>query len=219
MRVYKYNHSCLLVEKEGKRILFDPGDYAFADQTVSPQELTNIGAILVTHAHSDHADLEAIKIILQNNNNIPIYGDADTKNVLSKEGIGVRIAEAEMDIEGFNVRAVSAEHGKGVLGQVPSNLAFLIDGKFLDPGDSLDPVLYQFRGVEMLALPVSAPWDTRRNMAEFGAALEPKVIFPIHDGFIKHLFEEKQNDAYRDFFERKDIRYQALRKGEYIEIP
>ena len=220
MRIYKYLHSCLVIEKAGKRLLIDPGDYAFADKTLSPHELSGISAILITHSHSDHADPEAIKIVLQNNAHVVVYGDAGTQKTLAHTGIEVlRIEEGETAIEGFHVRTINAAHGQGVLSDPPSNIAFLIDGKFLDPGDSLDPILHQFRGVEALALPVVAPWDTRRNMAEFGAALEPKVIFPIHDGFIKDFFEEKQNDAYRSFFEKKGIRYQALGKGEYIDIP
>ena len=49
MKITKFGHSCLLVEENGVRILFDPGSYSTAQNDVK-----NIDVVLITHEHSDH---------------------------------------------------------------------------------------------------------------------------------------------------------------------
>ena len=64
-----------------------------------------------------------------------------------------------------------------------SNLAFLIDEVVLHPGDSF-PRLPDDARVELLALPVSAPWMKLAEAADYAAEVSPTTVVPIHDAIL-----------------------------------
>ena len=66
MKITKYNQSCLLVETNNKRILFDPGTFGYVDSLLD--EWVNIDYILVTHKHVDHCNENAINEIIKRDN-------------------------------------------------------------------------------------------------------------------------------------------------------
>jgi len=48
MRITKYGHACVALEKDGRRIVLDPGSLTELDATEGAD------AILITHQHFDH---------------------------------------------------------------------------------------------------------------------------------------------------------------------
>jgi len=58
IKITKYIHSCLLFEKDGFKLLFDPGKFTFAEGLVSPEMFSDISAVIITHNHPDHLDTE-----------------------------------------------------------------------------------------------------------------------------------------------------------------
>ena len=60
MKITKFGHCCLLIEEGEAQILTDPGNYN------DTPEVENLDAILITHEHSDHFHLDALKAILEN---------------------------------------------------------------------------------------------------------------------------------------------------------
>jgi L-ascorbate metabolism protein UlaG (beta-lactamase superfamily) len=58
------------------------------------------------------------------------------------------------------------------------NAAYFVGGKLLHPGDSF-PVLD--RPIEILALPVSAPWMAVKEAIDYYREVKPKAAIPIHD--------------------------------------
>jgi len=82
MKITKFAHSCLLVEDGSARILFDPGNYS-----TKQNELRNLDAILVTHEHQDHYDLNNVKAILGNNPNVQIQTNQGVGAALNKDGV------------------------------------------------------------------------------------------------------------------------------------
>jgi hypothetical protein len=48
MRLTKHGHACVTVEKDGRRIVLDPGELTPEDATVGAE------AVLITHEHFDH---------------------------------------------------------------------------------------------------------------------------------------------------------------------
>ncbi len=62
MKITKYAHSCLLLEVDGAKILTDLGSW-------NPEvpEVSDLNAILITHEHADHFDIEKLKTMLSNN--------------------------------------------------------------------------------------------------------------------------------------------------------
>jgi L-ascorbate metabolism protein UlaG (beta-lactamase superfamily) len=62
MRLTKYGHSCLLVEEGPARMLLDPGTLSGGFE-----ELEGLTAVLVTHQHADHLDLQRLRRLLERN--------------------------------------------------------------------------------------------------------------------------------------------------------
>ena len=52
MRLIKYAHACVRVEDDGAVLVIDPG--AFTE----PAALDGVDAVLITHEHFDHLDVE-----------------------------------------------------------------------------------------------------------------------------------------------------------------
>ena len=55
VRLTKYGHACVRLEKDGRSIVIDPG--ALAPQA---EALAGVEAVLVTHEHFDHFEPERL---------------------------------------------------------------------------------------------------------------------------------------------------------------
>lgn len=86
MRITKFGHSCLFIEKGSTRILIDPGSYVFKDTTLRPDDLPKCNILLLTHEHSDHIFPEALQIILKKSTPV-ILTNAGVQKLLNEQGI------------------------------------------------------------------------------------------------------------------------------------
>ena len=55
MRITKLGHACLELEKDGQRLIIDPGFY-----TEPMGDVQNVVAIVITHQHDDHCFAEQV---------------------------------------------------------------------------------------------------------------------------------------------------------------
>ena len=189
MKITKFGHSCLLVEEGAAtvtagqaRIMIDPGMWSEGHT-----DIENLDAIFITHKHPDHADPESLKKILAKNQGVPIYSNDQVIEELRPHGIAVErfVAGDRQDIKGLMVEAHGKDHAV-IYPNLPrtDNICFLIGGRLYHPGDSLHN---PNKPVEILALPVCAPWLRLAEAIDFAKSLKPKIVFPIHDGMLKHL--------------------------------
>ena len=58
---------------------------------------------------------------------------------------------------------------------------------FFHPGDAYDAVP---EGVDVLAVPLSAPWTNARDTIEFARTVGARQCFPIHDGMLNRRGRE-----------------------------
>lgn len=179
MKVTKIGHCCLLVEYKNKRILTDPGAWS-----TSQNALSDIDIILITHEHVDHLHIDSLKIILQNNQQAKIITNTSVGILLNKEDITYTIIEDGQQeylysilIEGFGS---CHEEIYKELGQV-ENTGYFIDNKLFYPGDAFTN---PGKPVEILALPIVAPWTTFKKAMEYALEIKPTYIFPVHDGML-----------------------------------
>lgn len=180
MRITKFGHSCLLIEEGSARILIDPGNFSTTQENV-----TNLHAILITHEHPDHVFLDSLKKILTNNPGVGIYTNAGVGKLLSVAGIAFQVLEdgAVADIEGVTVKGYGVDHAC-IHDSIPliRNTGFMIADRLFYPGDALT----QFpENVEVLALPVAAPWLKISDAVEYALKVHPKICFPVHDGMLR----------------------------------
>ncbi len=205
MKITKFGHCCLLIEEGGARILLDPGSYSDGQNDVK-----NINAILITHEHQDHIDLNSVKAVLKNNPDAKIITNPSVRDILAKEGIE---SEALRDGQSTEVKGVKIE-GKGnehavIHSSIPivRNTGYFVAERFFYPGDALTlpnrpvsklsgtqlkenvrkrPSSFSLRPVEILAMPASAPWARIGELIDYAIAVKPKVAFPVHDGMLKN---------------------------------
>lgn len=191
MKILKIGHSCLIVEDAGSKILIDPGTV-----TTAQNEVKNLDAILITHVHADHFDPDSIKTILKNNPNAKIIANIRTGKDLDKAGIDYEILKnsATMILGSIVVEAFDSDHAPIYPGvEVVLNTGFYINKRLFHAGDSL---AIPPRPVEILAMPVGAPWASLAQHIDYAKAVKPKLAFPVHDGMHKifgpiHSWPEK----------------------------
>jgi L-ascorbate metabolism protein UlaG (beta-lactamase superfamily) len=210
MRIRKYIHACLLVDANDTRILFDPGKFSFMDGAVQPEQFVDLDAIVITHQHVDHMDADALKIIAANNPSAVVLANAQIRDQLD---VPVEVFESgTRQVRNCKLTAIAAQHAALLNAPIPANVAYVVDDRMLHPGDSFDRSLDVCKGIELLALPVTAPWTTELGVAEFALRLAPKKVFPIHDGYAKDFFLASRYDNYGKYFAKEGIEFVPLRE-------
>jgi L-ascorbate metabolism protein UlaG (beta-lactamase superfamily) len=218
MKITKYIHSCLLIEKQDQGLLIDPGSFSFMEEIVAPETFTNVVGILITHAHKDHYDPDAIKKILINNPECRVYTNQELRNILVNFEVQSEILEEGSKTLGlFNVKAIPAKHDP-LLVPVPQNTAFVIDDLLLCPGDSTDTVLLREK-VRAIALPVAGPWIHVVRAGEFAFKYKLEHVIPVHDGHVKEFYSSGQYEMWQKVCAEKGAKFHNMLKvGDSVEI-
>jgi L-ascorbate metabolism protein UlaG (beta-lactamase superfamily) len=64
------------------------------------------------------------------------------------------------------------------------NVGYLINGLVFHPGDSFT---LPERPVDVLLLPVTAPWSKIAEVIDFARAVKPRLAVPIHDAILSDI--------------------------------
>lgn len=175
MQLTHFGHSCVLVELDGTRLLFDPGTYSDGFT-----ELTGLDGVLITHQHPDHVDVDALPQLLANNPAARLIADPATA-----EQLGWTAAHPgdELQIGAIPIKVRGGLHAV-IHPDIPNidNVAYLLaDGALLHPGDSL---YVPEEPVDVLALPAGAPWMKISETIDYLRAVAPRVAVPIHQAVL-----------------------------------
>lgn len=176
-----WGHASVAVRKGGTRAVIDPG--VFSD----PRDLDGATAVLITHSHGDHLDAARVVRALAVDPELTVYGPASAVADLLGAGApdaAVRVIDAgdQLSMGSFSIDVVPMAHSTihADIGS-PANVGYLIDDRILHPGDSLVPPGFP---VDVLMLPVAAPWMTLGDGVDFLRAVGPRVAIPIHDAIL-----------------------------------
>ncbi len=178
MKITRFGHAALLVETDSTRILIDPGGFCGDDVFA----LTGLDAIVVTHRHPDHLDQERAPALLQNNPQAALICDPETAGLV-EFGEWIENADAaEHQVGDITVRGVGARHAV-ILPEIAriANVGVLLvaEGTTLfHPGDTYE---HAPGGVDVLALPLGAPWTKLSETVDFVQRVAPTAVLPIHD--------------------------------------
>ena len=184
MKITHLGHSCLLIETGGARLLVDPGTFSSGFE-----ELTGLDAVLITHAHPDHVDVERLPELLEANDGAALVTEPELAAQLGAMGARALHPGQGMALGGATVEAVGGEHAE-IHPDVPriGNVGLLVraDGEptLLHPGDSYADAP---DGVDVLALPLSAPWARSAATVDFLRAVSPPVAFTVHDALLSAI--------------------------------
>ena len=175
MKITKYPQSCVVIEKEGNKLLFDPG--FFVAQKYSADIFHDISAIILTHRHSDHVDENFISEIL-NLKKVPVIANEDVSELLGSIVTKVVNNGDIFELSGFKIEALSLPHVKMVDDQTPPpNMGFIIDDELLAPGDSVEIIS---RSIPYVLLPIAGPDLSLRDARIFCERINAQVAIPVH---------------------------------------
>jgi L-ascorbate metabolism protein UlaG (beta-lactamase superfamily) len=185
MRVTHLGHSCLLVEAAGARVLLDPGTFSHGFE-----ELSELDAVVITHQHVDHLDAERLPLVLETNDRARLFAEPEVAVELTRVGLDatpLHPGDAH-PLVGLEIAAVGGEHAV-IHPDVPrvGNVGVLLraagEPTLFHPGDAIDTTP---EGVDVVAVPVSAPWAAVRETVEFlrAAGAGAGRWVPIHDGLL-----------------------------------
>lgn len=183
MQITHLGHACLLVEYPSTRVLIDPGSFSTYDG------LTGLDAILVTHQHADHVEPEKLAALVAANPGVVVHTDPGTAAELDGVEVGVtREGEpftiGEVTVEPFGAQhAINSEYVPRVE-NVGVKLTAQGKPSLFHPGDAIDA---EPGPVDVLAVPISAPWSAVREVIAFVRRIAPSSIVPIHDALLSEV--------------------------------
>ncbi len=103
MRLTKYGHACVRLEDGDQVLVIDPGEYS------ENEALLGATAVLVTHEHGDHIDVEQLKAARAANPELTVHTYAGLADELG----GTTVAAGDtFTSAGFSVRAVGGQHAE-----------------------------------------------------------------------------------------------------------
>ncbi len=176
MRVTKFSHSCVRVARDGAVLVIDPG--GFSERAA----LNDVDAILITHEHADHLDVDKLADALDKRPEAKVYTHAEVAAKLGALNGVVRTVTAgePFSAAGFQVQAYGGWHAV-IHPDIPvvPNLGFVIEGRIYHPGDSFD--LPMDADIETLFVPVSAPWLKASEAIDFVRSVAPRRAYALHD--------------------------------------
>ena len=176
MNIFKYDHSCIVIEKNNTRLVIDPVEI----KTKLPH-LDFVKAIIVTHSHPDHFNAQVIDKIVKRNPGVVIFTTEDNMQNLPT-AIVVKHGE-KRNIGEFIIEFFGANHAPIDGNRIPcQNIGFVVDNMFVNPGDSFDipPIPNPF----VLAVPISGPWVKIIESMNYIRQLQPSKVLPVHDAIL-----------------------------------
>ncbi len=176
MDITRYGHSCLLVEDGAARVLLDPGAFSQGFE-----QLRGLTAVLITHAHFDHLDVERLRPLLEANPDAVVHCDEGSAQALGDLPHTVVRHGDSLDL-GTSVDVLGSTHAV-IHPDIPviPNVGYLIGERFFTPGDALTVPDAE---VELLGLPTAAPWLKLSEAVDLLRHVRPRRAFPVHDAVL-----------------------------------
>ncbi|MGW5649659.1 MBL fold metallo-hydrolase [Saccharopolyspora sp. NPDC003752] len=211
MQITHFGHACVLIETDSARLLIDPGTFS-ADF----EDLRDLDAVLITHQHFDHLDLDRLPALLAANPNARLVADPGSAPAISEKGLAATTARPgeSLELGGASINVVGGTHAV-IHPDIPviDNIGYVVDhGAFYHPGDSF---YVPEQRIEVLGVPTGAPWLKLSEAVDFLRAVAPRAAVPIHEAVLAN-----PNMHYRMFEQLgpKDTALEVLTKGAQTAV-
>jgi L-ascorbate metabolism protein UlaG (beta-lactamase superfamily) len=181
MELIKHGHACVVLVRDGRRLVIDPG--AFTD----PSVLTGASAVLVTHEHMDHFVPDRLRAAMDADPALEVWTNGSVAGQL--EGLGTRVHVVgdgdAIEVAGFDVHVHGELHAviHPDIPRIP-NVGFLVAGQVFPPGDALT---VPGEPVSTLLLPLHAPWSKVSEVIDYVRAVDADQAFAVHDALLSDI--------------------------------
>ncbi|MET1022409.1 MAG: MBL fold metallo-hydrolase [Arthrobacter sp.] len=218
MRLTKFTHACVRLEKNGKVLVLDPGNFS---ETV--EALAGADAVLITHEHPDHIDVDAVTAALLAGPSLQLFAPAGVAAQLRQKAPEaaqrIRTATPGEDFEtaGFSIRTFGGQHAV-IHPQIPvvANIGYFVDSNIYHPGDSF--VVPDGVTVRTLLVPIHAPWNKVGEVVDFVIGVRATKAFPIHDALLSESGRGLVEGHVTRFGAKYGTEYRHLSSGDSVEV-
>ncbi|PRY38051.1 MBL fold metallo-hydrolase [Umezawaea tangerina] len=175
MELTKFGHASVALERDGRRLVVDPGGFTDASA------LDGAEAVLITHEHLDHFVEDRIRAALADVPGLEVWTNPAVAAAL--EGAGPRVHAVghgdAFTAAGFDVKVFGEWHAV-IHPDIPRihNVGFLVDDAVFHPGDAFTTPEVP---VDTLLVPVHAPWSKLAEVIDWIREVKPGRAFGMHD--------------------------------------
>ena len=213
MKITKYNHACLGVDEQGQKLVIDPGSWTSDFGT-----LENIVAVVVTHNHPDHLNMNNLMRIKQANPEVQFFGAAEVAQDASILHMATVTGGQTIEVGAFTLQFFGEMHAliHTSFPPVPHNVGVFVSNSLYYPGDSFTiPTGVE---VQTLAAPVSAPWLKIAETIDFVTAVKPQRCFATHNAILSEQGQMIADSQMVAACQQIGAEYLKLQPGQAIDI-
>jgi L-ascorbate metabolism protein UlaG (beta-lactamase superfamily) len=187
MKLTKHAHACVTLEKDGARVVIDPGTFT----PDAAEAVKHAQAILITHEHFDHFDENLVAEALKTRPELQVYGTAAVTAALGDHsgrvhtvtaGDAFAVGPLDVTVHGHRHALIHADI------PCPDNVGYLFDdGALYHPGDAY---FAPDASVRTLLLPTSGPWTKLGDAADYVRTVKPQRVIQIHELMLSDLGQQ-----------------------------
>jgi L-ascorbate metabolism protein UlaG (beta-lactamase superfamily) len=215
MKITKLVHSCIIVEKDGKKVLVDPGVYSWNSGIVEPDMLCDIDYVCITHIHADHCHPDFARVVQEVSPNALWYATHEVRLQLAQWGIDCNTESTLSDVE-----FVQSQHADlDPWNTQPEHTSFKIFDDLLVSGDCQTHI--DMHGARILAGPINGgPWGAVVGELKMIQSLEqkPEYFVPLHDWHWSDTAREGIYAQLPSVIDRLGVTFVPVQNGVPVEL-
>ncbi|HKR82057.1 MAG TPA: MBL fold metallo-hydrolase [Candidatus Saccharimonadales bacterium] len=211
MNITKYEHACLVVEEQGKKLIIDPGVF-----TTSLQDFSNVVAVVVTHMHPDHLNPETLQKIVAANPDVQIFTTTEAAAQITNLPTTAVTGDDSTQVAPFTLEFFGAQHAE-IHPAIPriQNVGVMVNDTFYYGGDSYTTPQ---RPVQVLAAPTSAPWLRAAELIDYLRMVKPAQAFATHNALLSDIGHNMMNDIVKNTCAETDGVFTFLQPGDTLQV-